>query len=30
MQLLMEHSQKGKVFRLWAKYELLGQEHDAC
>jgi hypothetical protein len=22
MQLLMEHSQKGKVFRLWITYEL--------
>jgi hypothetical protein len=28
MQLLMEHSQKGRVFRLWAKYELLGQERE--
>ena len=26
MQLLLEHAQKGKVFSLWAKYELLGQE----
>jgi hypothetical protein len=26
MQLLMEHSQRGKVFSLWVKYELLGQE----
>jgi hypothetical protein len=26
MQLLLEHSQKEKVFRLWAKYELSGQE----
>jgi hypothetical protein len=28
MQLLMEHAQKGRVFRLWAKYELLGQERE--
>lgn len=28
MQLLLEHSQKGKVFRLWAKYELLPQERE--
>lgn len=26
MQLLLEHAQKGKVFSLWAKYELLGEE----
>jgi hypothetical protein len=26
MQLLLEHAQKGKVFSLWAKYELMGQE----
>lgn len=26
MQLLLEHTQRGKVFRLWAKYELLGEE----
>lgn len=26
MQLLLEHAQKGKVFSLWAKYELLEQE----
>jgi hypothetical protein len=28
MQLLLEHSQKGKVFSLWVKYELLAQEHN--
>lgn len=28
MQLLLEHSQNGKVFRLWAKYELLPQERE--
>ncbi|MGC1954394.1 MAG: hypothetical protein WA970_17825 [Gammaproteobacteria bacterium] len=26
MQLLMEHAQKGKVFSLWVKYELIEQE----
>jgi hypothetical protein len=28
MQLLLEHSQKGKAFSLWVKYELLPQEHN--
>jgi hypothetical protein len=28
MQLLLEHAQKGKVFSLWVKYELLAQEHN--
>lgn len=28
MQLLLEHSQKGKIFSLWVKYELLAQEHN--
>src|SRR5512133_3075935 len=28
MQILLEHSQNGKVFSLWVKYELLAQEHN--
>ena len=26
INLVMEHSQRGNVFALWAKYELLGQD----
>ena len=28
MQLLLQHAQKGRVFSLWVKYELLAQEHN--